>query len=142
MRTNDRRDVVGLAPPSGNIGTESDTHTLKRHSMDQYIHRSGTLKTQSCSPAWMDLDQELPGDPSTEATEAPDQHHLSDMPTEARTYFAHQPLLPRLFSIPLDISDIIQRHTIFTKQTAVNDKVSLLAVRAQDGGFAAFGFEI
>jgi hypothetical protein len=53
---------------------------------------------------------------------------------------AHESLLPGLFPVPVDLFHVIQRDAVLGEQTAVDDKVSFLAVWREDGGLRSFGF--
>lgn len=48
------------------------------------------------------------------------------------SYLAHKSLLSRLLAYPRDLSNVFKSNTIFAKEAAVDDKVSLKALRGEN----------
>ena len=49
--------------------------------------------------------------------------------TDSRT---HQSLLARLLANPLDLLDIVQRHTVLTEETSMDHEVPFRSIRSDD----------
>ena len=139
MRPDHSRNVIGFTPATCHIRSKSDADTLRTETHRQISKQVFLQRGRNAYPLRRATSrcvlgirpQQLPK--PTSAPPFPNQ-------TRMTTHLAHQSFLPRLFTVPLDVLDIVQRYSVLTEETAVYYKVSFFSSRAENGGWLPSDF--